>query len=165
MYIKHTKKQDFRFFSQQFLDKLLFHSFPQSDLSESLTVAQLSWATYGRSFPLSDLSDLLTVTHLSWGIWSKRSQSLIWFERNEQMRDEQMSEVPALRKRHFGWFWWLITFFLCVIKNTDQNKFCVSIIFKDKTKEKYKEKFCLQFLLQNSKMPFFGVQPIFFFFS
>ena len=40
---------------------------------------------HGRSFPLSDLSDSLTVAHFSWAIWANRSQSLIWFEQNEQM--------------------------------------------------------------------------------
>ena len=41
----------------------------------------------GHSFDMSDLSDLLTVahfSHLSWVIWGNRSQSLIWFEWNEQ---------------------------------------------------------------------------------
>ena len=68
-----------------------------SDLSEALTVAYLSWATWAFahscSFPLSDLSDSLTVAHLSWAIWATRSQSLIWFERNElNERNERMSE-------------------------------------------------------------------------
>ena len=40
---------------------------------------------------LSDLSDSLTVAHLSWAICANRSQSLIWFEQNEQM-----SKFPAL---------------------------------------------------------------------
>ena len=31
-------------------------------------------------FVLSNLSDSLTVAHLSWAIWANRSQSLIWFE-------------------------------------------------------------------------------------
>ena len=59
-----------------------------SDLSESLTVAHLSWATWtirsalliclerperfahSSSFVLSDLSDLLTVAHLIWVKWA-----------------------------------------------------------------------------------------------
>ena len=51
---------------------------------------------HGRSFPLSDLSDLLMVAHMSWAIWANRSQSLIWFERNEL--NERMSDerFPAL---------------------------------------------------------------------
>ena len=52
--------------------------------------------THGCSFDMSDLSDSLTVAHLSWVIWANRSQWLIWFERNEQMSDEWMSEFPAL---------------------------------------------------------------------
>ena len=48
--------------------------------------------------------------------------------------------------------------FLCVFKNTDQNKICASIIFKAKTKENYEEKLFLQFLNRNSKMPFYGGQ-------
>ena len=51
---------------------------------------------HGRSFVLSALRDLLTVAHLSWAIWANPSQSLIWFERNEQMCDEWMCEFPAL---------------------------------------------------------------------
>ena len=47
---------------------------------------------------MSDLSDSLTVTHLSWTIWANCSQSLIWFEQNEQMSDERMSDFPALHK-------------------------------------------------------------------
>ena len=63
------------------------------------------------------------------------------------------------QKRHFGRFWRLITFF-GVFKNTDQKNSCASIVFKAKTKEKYEENFFLQFLFQNSKMLFFGEQPI-----
>ena len=47
-------------------------------------------------------------------------------------------------------------------QNTDQNNICVSIAFKAKTKEKYEENFVLRFLFQNSKMPSFGGQPIFY---
>ena len=56
----------------------------------------------------------------------------------------------------------LITVFLCIFKNTDQNNICAAIVFKAKTKEKYEEIFFLRFLLQNSKMLFLGGQPIFF---
>ena len=38
-----------------------------------------------RSFLVSDLSNSLTVAHLYWAIWEICSQSLIWFEQNEQM--------------------------------------------------------------------------------
>ena len=48
--------------------------------------------------------------------------------------------------------------FLCVFKNTDQSNISASIVFKAKTKENI----CLRFLLQNSKMPFLGGQPILF---
>ena len=51
--------------------------------------------------------------------------------------------------------------FSCDFKNTDQNNICASIVFKAKTKERYEHNF-LWFLFQNSKMPFFGGQPIFF---
>ena len=70
-------------------------SFIMSDLSESLTVAHLSWATWrfslSCSFNMSDLRDSLTVAHLSWAIWANRSQSLISFEQSEQM-----SKFPVL---------------------------------------------------------------------
>ena len=36
------------------------------------------------------------VSHLSWAIWANSTQSLIWFELNEQICDERMSEFPAL---------------------------------------------------------------------
>ena len=38
---------------------------------------------HDRSFVMSDLSDSLTIAHLSWAILANRSQPLIWFERNE----------------------------------------------------------------------------------
>ena len=61
--------------------KIWFYNFSQLFLSKSIS----------RSVDMSDLSDALTVAHLSWAIWANRSQSLIWFERSEQM-----SEFPAL---------------------------------------------------------------------
>ena len=45
-------------------------------------------------------------------------------------------KVIDSQKRHFGHFWRLITVFLCVFKNTDQNNICVYIVLKDKTEEK-----------------------------
>ena len=99
-YIKHIKNKILDFLSQNLLSESLICSFPLSDLRESLTVAHLSWATWAihsrRSFPLSNLSVSLMVAHLSKAIWANRSQSLIWFERNEQMNNERMSEFPAL---------------------------------------------------------------------
>ena len=53
---------------------------------------QPEWFAHGRSFNMSDLSDSLTVAHLSWEIWSNWSQSLIWFEQSEQMSKWAMSE-------------------------------------------------------------------------
>ena len=75
------------FFIQIFLRESLIRSFPLSDMSELLTVAQLSSATWairsrllisserpeqfadGCSFFLSDLSESLTVPHLIWAKW------------------------------------------------------------------------------------------------
>ena len=37
------------------------------------------------SFIMSDLSESLTVAHLSWAIWANRTQLLIWSEGSEQM--------------------------------------------------------------------------------
>ena len=51
---------------------------------------------------------------------------------------------------------------MCVFNNTDQNNICASIIVKLTQKKNMKTIF-LRFLFQNSKMPFFGGQPIFFF--
>ena len=50
-------------------------------------------------------------------------------------------KVVDRQKRHFGRFWHLKTFYLCVFKNSDQNNICASIGFKSKTKEKYEEFF------------------------
>ena len=70
------------------------------DLRELLVcLEQPERFAHGHSFPLSDLSDLsdsLTVSHLSWAIWANHSQSLILFEQNEQMSEEQKSKFPAL---------------------------------------------------------------------
>ena len=105
--IQTYQKKFFDFFSQNFW---VNRSFIISHLSKSLLVAHLSWATWAIcswslicldrperfahrcSFVLSNLSESLLVAHLSWGeIWAKRSQSLIWFERNEHMSDWAMS--------------------------------------------------------------------------
>ena len=89
-------------FAKKTSDSLIC-SFIMSDLSKSLKVTLLSWATWAIcsrslfwherpkrfahncSFVLSDLSELLTVAHLIWAIWA-----------NEQMRDERMSKFPTL---------------------------------------------------------------------
>ena len=114
-YIKHTKKLDFRFFSQNFLSEALICSFIMSNLSESLTVAHLSWATWAirsqsliclegpegfahsHSFVLSDLSKLLTV--------------LNWFERIEQMIDERIPSLDILNQPILEMY--LNSFFSC----------------------------------------------------
>ena len=81
------------------LSDSLIGSFLVSKMSDSLTLLISSeWPeriTHCCSFPLSNLSDSLTFAHLSLAIWANRSQSLIWFDRNERISDEQMSEFPA----------------------------------------------------------------------
>ena len=68
---------------------LLIHSFLVSEMSDLLTSLisseQPEQIAHGRSFPLSDMSNSLTVAHLSWSILANRSQLLIWFELNEWM--------------------------------------------------------------------------------
>ena len=64
------------------------------------------------------------------------------------------------QKRHFGRFWWLITFF-CVFTNIDQHNICSSIVFKGKTKENMKKKFVLRFYFKTQKLPFLGVNQFF----
>ena len=85
---------------------LLICSFILSDLSKSLTVAHLSWATWAirswllfwherheqperfahsRSFVPSDLSESLTVTHLIWAMWA-----------NERWANEQIPNPATL---------------------------------------------------------------------
>ena len=48
---------------------------------------------HGRSLNMRNLSDSPTVAHLSWAIWGNRSQSLIWFEWYEQMSEWAMSKL------------------------------------------------------------------------
>ena len=95
--------------------------FPLRDLSESLMFSHFWWATWAscshRSFPLSDLSDLLTVSHLSWVIWLNRSQSLIWFERNERMSKWSMSELANSQPWNY----------LCNIIDSAEIKFTMSL--------------------------------------
>ena len=75
-------------------------------------------------------------------------------------------KVIDRQKHHFGRFWRLITVFLCVFKNTDQNNICGSIVFKAKTKEKYEEIFFYGFYFKNQKCFFLRVNQFFFkFFS
>ena len=69
-------------------------------------------------------------------------------------------KLLTIKTAIFGHFWRLKTIFVR-FQNTDQNNMCVSIVFKAKTKEKYEEIFFLQFLFQNSKMPFLGVNHLF----
>ena len=89
---------------------LLIRSIIMSDLSESIKVAHLSWATlvicsfvmsdisdllicherpeqfaHSHSFVLSNLSKSLTVAHLIWAIWA-----------NEWMSDERICKFPTL---------------------------------------------------------------------
>ena len=78
----------------------LIHSFLVSNLSNSLSSLIFGeWPerfAHSHSFDISDLSDSLTVAHLSWANWANHSQLLIWFKRKEQMSDEQMNKFPAL---------------------------------------------------------------------
>ena len=94
-YIKHTKNKILDFLGQHFLSESLICSFPLATWANRswllICLERPERFAHGRSFPLSDLSDSLTVAHLSWTIWAKSSQSLILFERNELMR-----EFPAL---------------------------------------------------------------------
>ena len=53
-------------------------------------------------------------------------------------------------------FWWSITIFLCVLKNTNQKNICASIVFKAESKPKHEEKFFLGGFLQKQKTHFFG---------
>ena len=64
-------KQDFRFFSQNFLSESLISS------ERPERIAQ------GRSFVLSDLSNPLTVTYFLWLTWAIPSRLLISYERPE----------------------------------------------------------------------------------
>ena len=51
---------------------------------------------------------------------------------------ENTQKVIDCQKRHFGRFWRLISFFLSVFKNTNQNNICVSIVLQAYTKKNLK---------------------------
>ena len=70
-------------FTQKISNLLIFHERPER-------------ISHSRSFVMSELSESLTVTDLSWVIWVNRSQSLIWSERYEHMSDERMSKFQTL---------------------------------------------------------------------
>ena len=53
-------------------------------------------------------------------------------------------------------FWWLITLFLSVFKNTKQNNNCIFIVFKAESEPKHEDKFFLAVFLQKPKTCFFG---------
>ena len=91
--------------NERFAKKKLIHSFIVINLSESLTVALLSWTTW--AIPSWSLfwhdeqpENSLIVAHLSWAIWANRSQSLIWSDRYERM-----SEFPTLHHLHVSDRW------------------------------------------------------------
>ena len=91
--------------NERFAKKKLIHSFSVINLSESLTVALLSWTTW--AIPSWSLfwhdeqpENSLIVAHLSWAIWANRSQSLIWSDRYERM-----SEFPTLHHLHVSDRW------------------------------------------------------------
>ena len=93
------------FLAKEQMSNSLICSFIISDLSKSLMVTHLSWATWAirswslfwheqperfahsPSYVLSDLRESLTLAHLIWAIWA-----------SEQMSDEGMSEFPTLDK-------------------------------------------------------------------
>ena len=102
---------------------LLICSFIMSDLSKSLTVARLSWATWAihlrslfwheqperfahsHSFVLSDLRESLTVAHLIWVIWA-----------NEQMSDKQIPNSAYLLSETCGLRAALFIFLFCILE-------------------------------------------------
>ena len=62
---------------------------------------------HGRSFVLIDLSDSLTIAHLSWAIWANRSQSLIWFDKT----NKKYEEIFFISKFKNAQFWGSPNFF------------------------------------------------------
>ena len=50
------------------------------------------------SFIMSDLSESLTVTHLSWATWAIRSQSLICPEQSERIAQIRSFDLSDLSK-------------------------------------------------------------------
>ena len=57
---------------------------------------RLERIAYGRSFVMSDLSDSLTVTNLSWANWAICSQSLICLERSERIAHSHSFELSEM---------------------------------------------------------------------
>ena len=62
------------------------------------------------------------IAHFLRATWANRSRSLIWFERNERMSDERMSEFPALPISYNQLYLLLIWFRQLVWIRWDQNK-------------------------------------------
>ena len=89
----------------------------------------------------------------------EKCSSCFGFDSDLKTIDTQLFFWPS--KTPFWPFWQLITFFVCVFKNTDQNNICASLVFNAKKGEKYDLQFFLHFLFQNLKMTFVGGQPIF----
>ena len=54
--------------------------------------------------------------------------------------ENTLKKAISRQKRHFGRFWQLIPFFQCILKITDQNNICVSIVFEAKAEKKFKKK-------------------------
>ena len=67
--------------NEQFAHLLVYHE-------------RLERIAHGGSFDMSDLSNSLTVAHLSWAIWANRSQLLIWSERSEGMSRWANKRIP-----------------------------------------------------------------------
>ena len=59
---------------------------------------QLEQIAHGRSFVMSNLSDSLTVAILTWATWAIRSQSLICPERSEQITHSRSFDLSDLSK-------------------------------------------------------------------
>ena len=54
--------------------------------------------THGRSFVMSDLSDSLMVTHLSWATWAIGSQSIICLERSGRIAHSCSFDLSKMSK-------------------------------------------------------------------
>ena len=76
LYIKHTKKQDFRFFYQNFFERIA-HSLISSERHEPIA--------HCCSIVFSNLSDSLTIAHFLWATWAICWRLLIFLERSERV--------------------------------------------------------------------------------
>ena len=94
-FVKKWANEQFTQKNERFTQSLIFVSEMSDSLISLISSERSEQIAHDLSFPLSDLSDSLTGAHLFWAIWANCSQSLIWFEQNEQMSKRANEQIPS----------------------------------------------------------------------